>query len=118
MGILIEHHAGNLPLWLAPVQVKVLTITSAADAYAEEITASLRAAGIRAETDLRNEKISYKVREHSVAKIPVQFAVGQRELESRSVAMRRLGSKKQQVLSLDDAVAGLQAEISSRGLDG
>jgi threonyl-tRNA synthetase len=116
MGILIEHHAGNLPLWLAPVQVKVLTITSDADEYAEEIAALLRAAGIRAETDLRNEKISYKVREHSVAKIPVQFAVGQRELESRSVAMRRLGSKKQEVLSLDDAVAALKAEISSRGL--
>jgi len=118
MGILIEHHAGNLPLWLAPVQVKVLTITSDADEYADEITEVLRAAGIRAETDLRNEKISYKVREHSVAKIPVQFAVGQRELESRSVAMRRLGSKKQQVLSLDDAIADLKAEVASRGLSG
>jgi threonyl-tRNA synthetase len=116
MGILIEHHAGNLPLWLAPVQVKVLTITSDADEYADEIAALLRAAGIRAETDLRNEKISYKVREHSVAKIPVQFAVGQRELESRNVAMRRLGSKKQEVLSLDDAISALQAEIASRGL--
>jgi threonyl-tRNA synthetase len=118
MGILIEHHAGNLPLWLAPVQVKVLTITSEADAYAEEIASVLRAGGIRAETDLRNEKISYKVREHSVAKIPVQFAVGQRELENRSVAMRRLGSKQQQVLSLDDAIAALQNEIASRGLSG
>ncbi len=118
MGILIEHHAGNLPLWLAPVQVKVLTITSEADDYAEEIASVLRAGGIRAETDLRNEKISYKVREHSVAKIPVQFAVGQRELENRSVAMRRLGSKQQQVLSLDDAIAALQNEIASRGLNG
>ena len=70
MGILIEHHAGNLPLWLAPVQVKVLTITSDADEYATEIVAALRAAGLRAERDLRNEKISYKVREHSVAKVP------------------------------------------------
>ncbi|MGB5334902.1 MAG: threonine--tRNA ligase, partial [Woeseiaceae bacterium] len=117
MGILIEHHAGNLPLWLAPVQVKVLTITSDADAYAEEVAGELRAAGIRAETDLRNEKIAYKVREHSVAKIPVQFAVGQRELENRSVAIRRLGSKKQQVLSLDEAMAALGREIASRGLN-
>ena len=115
MGILIEHHAGNLPLWLAPLQVKVLTITSDADDYAEEITSALRAVGIRAETDLRNEKISYKVREHSVAKIPVQFAVGQRELESRSVAIRRLGSKKQQVLPLDEAISILKSEIERRG---
>ena len=115
MGILIEHHAGNLPLWLAPVQVKVLTITSEADAYAEELADVLRGAGIRAEADLRNEKISYKVREHSVAKVPVQFAVGQRELENRSVAVRRLGSKRQEVLSIDDAVAALVAEIDSRG---
>ena len=115
MGILIEHHAGNLPLWLAPVQVKVLTITSDADQYAEEIATLLHANGIRAETDLRNEKISYKVREHSVAKIPVQFAVGQRELENRSVAIRRIGSKKQDVLSLDDAISALQTEINNRG---
>jgi len=115
MGILLEHHAGNLPLWLAPLQVKVLTITSDADDYAEEIAGALRAAGIRAETDLRNEKISYKVREHSIAKIPVQFAVGQRELENRSVAIRRLGSKKQQVASLDEAISGLKSEIDSRG---
>ena len=81
MGILIEHHAGNLPLWLAPVQIKVLTITSDADDYATEIVQKLRQLGIRAEADLRNEKISYKVREHSVAKVPVQFAVGQREVE-------------------------------------
>ena len=114
MGILIEHHAGNLPLWLAPVQVKVLTITSDADEYANEIATLLRASGIRAETDVRNEKISYKVREHSVAKIPVQFAVGQRELENRSVAIRRIGSKKQEVLSLDDAIAALKTEISTR----
>ncbi len=115
MGILIEHHAGNLPLWLAPVQVKVLTITSDADEYASEIEAALRAAGLRAETDLRNEKISYKVREHSVAKVPVQFAVGQRELENRTVAIRRLGSKKQEVMSLDDAIAALKSEIDNRG---
>jgi threonyl-tRNA synthetase len=115
MGILIEHHAGNLPLWLAPVQVKVLTITSDADDYANEIVSVLRSHGLRAEADLRNEKISYKVREHSVAKIPMQFAVGQREVENRSVAVRRLGSKQQDVMSLDDAIASLKTEISSRG---
>ncbi|MBT8110178.1 MAG: threonine--tRNA ligase, partial [Gammaproteobacteria bacterium] len=114
MGILIEHHAGNLPLWLAPVQVKVLTITSDADQYAEEIAALLRANGLRAETDLRNEKISYKVREHSVAKVPVQFAVGQRELENRTVAIRRLGSKKQSVMGLDEALSALRNEIDTR----
>ena len=113
-GILIEHHAGNLPLWLAPIQVKVLTITSDADEFAEEIAATFRTAGLRAETDLRNEKISYKVREHSVAKVPVQLAVGQREVETRSVAMRRIGSKKQSVLSLDDAVRQLAEEVQNR----
>ena len=113
-GILIEHHAGNLPLWLAPIQVKVLTITSDADDFAEEIVATLRAAGLRAESDLRNEKISYKVREHSVAKVPVQLAVGQREVETRTVAMRRIGSKKQSALSLDDAVQQLAEEDQNR----
>jgi threonyl-tRNA synthetase len=115
MAILLEHHAGNLPLWLAPVQVKILTITSDADEYATEIEACLRAFGLRAESDLRNEKISYKVREHSVAKVPVQFAVGHRELENRTVAIRRLGSKKQEVMSLDDAISALKTEIGNRG---
>jgi threonyl-tRNA synthetase len=118
MGILIEHHAGNLPLWLAPEQVKVLTITSDADAYADEIVTALRSAGLRASADLRNEKISFKVREHSVAKVPVQFAVGQREVENRTVAIRRLGSKKQEVVSLDDAIAALRAEVENRGRQG
>ncbi|MGB5163883.1 MAG: threonine--tRNA ligase [Woeseiaceae bacterium] len=116
MGILIEHHAGNLPLWLSPIQVKVLTITSDADDYAEEIVAALRARGIRAEADVRNEKISYKVREHSVAKIPALFAVGQREVEARNVAIRRLGSKKQTLMNLDDAIESLLSEIESRSL--
>jgi len=97
------------------VQVKILTITSDADEYASEIETVLRAEGLRAETDLRNEKISYKVREHSVAKVPVQFAVGQRELENRSVANRRLGSRKQEVMSLDDAISVLKSEIDNRG---
>jgi threonyl-tRNA synthetase len=115
MGILIEHHAGNLPLWLAPVQVKVLTITSAADDYAAEVVAALQAAGIRAEADFRNEKISYKVREHSVAKVPVQFAVGQREFDNRTVAVRRLGSKQQQTVALQDSIDSLLAEIEKHG---
>ena len=110
IGILIEHHAGNLPLWLAPTQVKVLTITSDANDYAEEVAHALGNAGLRVETDTRNEKISYKVREHSVEKVPILLAVGQREVDERNVAMRRLGSRKQTVLSLDDAVAELSAE--------
>lgn len=114
IGILIEHHAGNLPLWLAPTQVKILTITSDADSYAGEILDLLRARGIRAEMDLRNEKISYKVREHSVAKIPVLLAIGQREIDDRTVAVRRLGSKKQRVLALDALVEELQQEIDRR----
>jgi threonyl-tRNA synthetase len=115
IGILIEHHAGNLPLWLAPVQARVLTITSDADDYAEEILQELKKAGIRAETDIRNEKIAYKVREHSVEKIPVLLAVGQREVDERKVAIRRLGSRNQSVLSLDKAIAELSAEIQYRG---
>ena len=114
IGILIEHHAGNLPLWLAPVQVKVLTITSDADDYAREVIATCTARGLRAEADLRNEKISYKVREHSVAKVPVLLAVGAREIENRSVAVRRLGSKQQKVLPLDDALAALETEDRER----
>ena len=114
IGILIEHHAGNLPLWLAPVQVKVLTITSDADDFAHDVLARLRAAGIRAEADLRNEKISYKVREHSVAKVPALFAIGQREVEADSVAVRRLGSKQQKVHTVDDAIALLTGEIDAR----
>ena len=98
-----------------PVQVQVLTITSDADDYADEVAAALRAAGLRAETDKRNEKISYKVREHSVSKTPVLLAIGQREVQERTVAMRRLGSKKQTVLALDDAVTQLAEEALSHG---
>jgi threonyl-tRNA synthetase len=114
IGILIEHYAGALPLWLAPVQAVVTTITSDGDAYACEVADALRAAGLAAETDLRNEKIGYKVREHSVAKIPVIIAVGKREVEERTVAIRRLGSKRQQVTGLDEAVAALAAENRER----
>ena len=116
-GILLEHHAGNLPLWLAPMQVMVLTITSDADEYALEVVSRLREAGISADADLRNEKISYKVREHSVAKVPVLMALGQREVENRTVAVRRLGSKHQKVHPLDEAVQSLLGEIRARGRD-
>ncbi len=115
IGILLEHHAGNLPLWLAPTQAKVLTITSDADDYALEVVAKLLDAGITADADLRNEKISYKVREHSVAKIPLLLAVGQREIEEQTVAIRRLGSKQQKVLPLTDAIAEIGEEIRCRG---
>jgi threonyl-tRNA synthetase len=115
IGILLEHHAGNLPLWLAPTQTKVLTITSDADEYALDVVAKLRDAGITADADLRNEKISYKVREHSVAKVPVLLAVGQREVDEQTVAMRRLGSKKQKVVPVVEAVAELSDEIRNRG---
>ena len=114
IGILIEHHAGNFPLWLAPLKVKVLTITSDADDYACDVVAKLNAAGITAEADLRNEKISYKVREHSVAKVPILMAVGQREVDDQSVAIRRIGSKKQTTMSLNDAIESLKTEIASR----
>ena len=114
-GALLRHSArtpcGHLPLWLSPVQVVVNTITLDADDYAHEVVQALRRAGIRAESDLRNEKISYKVREHSLAKVPVQFALGKREVEERTVSVRRLGSKQQRSQTLDEAVAGLAAEI-------
>jgi threonyl-tRNA synthetase len=113
-GILIEHYAGNLPLWLSPVQIRVLTITSDANDYAEEVAEALRAVSLRVETDIRNEKISYKVREHSVEKIPVLLAVGQREVDECTVTMRRLGSKQQSVLSLGDAIAELSREAQER----
>ena len=109
-GILIEHHAGALPSWLAPVQVQVATIVSDADDYARDVCARMQAAGIRAETDLRNEKINLKVRESSLAKVPAMAVVGRREAEEGTVALRRLGSKDQQVLSLDDAIEILKQE--------
>ncbi|MEP1328541.1 threonine--tRNA ligase [Pseudophaeobacter sp.] len=109
-GILIEHYAGHLPLWLAPVQVVVATVTDAADDWAIEVAGALKAAGVRIETDLRNEKIGYKVREHALQKIPVQIALGGREAEERSVTIRRHGSDQTQTMSLDAAVQALVAE--------
>jgi threonyl-tRNA synthetase len=113
IGILIEQHAGRFPLWLAPVQVVVTTITSDADDYARKVKAAVDAAGLRAEIDLRNEKINYKVREHSLAKVPVMLVVGMREAENGGVAMRRLGQEKQEVLALDEALNRLKAEAVS-----
>jgi threonyl-tRNA synthetase len=111
IGILIEHYAGKFPLWLAPVQAVVATIVSEADEYATEVAAALRAAGLRVGTDLRNEKINYKVREHSLAKVPLLLVVGKREAEERTVALRRLGSEERQLaLGLDQAVAMIAAE--------
>ena len=110
MGILIENYAGKFPLWLAPVQAVVATITSQADDYAREAAEALRAAGLRVETDTRNEKINYKVREHSVAKVPVILVVGQREADEKTVSIRRLGSKDQKTSSLAEAVAVLSQE--------
>ncbi|MEO0419332.1 MAG: threonine--tRNA ligase [Pseudomonadota bacterium] len=109
IGILIEHFAGRLPVWLSPVQAVVATIVSDADEYALETVAKLEAAGIRVESDLRNEKINYKVREHSLAKVPHLLVVGKREAEEGTVAMRTLGEKEQKVLSLDEAIAHLTA---------
>jgi threonyl-tRNA synthetase len=110
IGILIEHHAGRFPLWLAPVQAVVATIVSDADAYALEVVEKLKSAGIRAEVDLRNEKINYKVREHSLAKVPNLLVVGKREAEEGTVALRTLGSQAQTMLSLDESIARLANE--------
>ncbi|WP_420829328.1 threonine--tRNA ligase [Croceibacterium selenioxidans] len=112
IGILIEHFAGKVPVWLAPVQAVVATIVSDADGYATEAAAKLRAAGIRVETDLRNEKINYKVREHSVHKVPHLLVVGKREAEEGTVALRTLGEERQRVLTLDEAITLLKAEAT------
>ncbi len=112
IGILIEHHAGRFPVWLAPVQAVVATIVSDADGYAVATVEKLKAAGIRAEIDLRNEKINYKVREHSLAKVPHLLVVGGREAEQATVAIRTLGSDRQRVMPLDDAIAMLKAEAT------
>jgi threonyl-tRNA synthetase len=112
IGVLIEHYAGKLPLWLAPLQVVVATITKDADDYAHKVLDALAAAGIRAEADLRNEKINYKVREHSLAKVPVLLVVGKREAEEGTVAVRRLGVQDQETLALGEAVNRLKSEAA------
>ena len=110
IGIIIEQYAGRMPPWLAPVQVVVASITDGANGYAEQVTDAFRAAGMRVESDLRNEKISYKVREHSVMKVPYILAVGGREAEAGTVALRRLGSNEQQVIDMNEALEMLRGE--------
>lgn len=110
IGILLEHHAGHLPFWMSPLQAVVATITSASDAYAREVAAALEDAGIVVETDLRNEKINYKVREHSHAKVPVILAIGHREAAERTVTVRRLGSRQNTAMPLGEAIVMLAKE--------
>ena len=112
IGILIEEHAGKLPFWLAPRQVVVASIVSEADDYVHEVVDTLRAAGVRAEADIRNEKINYKVREHSVAKVPVILAIGHREVDERTVTLRRLGEKQTKVETLETVTKALKAEAT------
>ena len=116
LGILIEHHAGKFPMWLTPVQAVVCTITEEADDYARDVVATLRANGLRGEADLRNEKINFKVREHSLAKVPVLVVVGKKEAEGRTVALRRLGGANQEILALDEATDRLAKESAIPGM--
>ena len=111
-GIMIENYAGKFPFWLAPVQAVVATITDDGDEYAKEVQKAMKKAGLRVELDLRNEKISYKVREHSMKKVPVIIAIGKREAAEHTVALRRLGEDKQEVLPLSEAIAKLTAEAA------
>ncbi|MFA5041449.1 MAG: threonine--tRNA ligase, partial [Bdellovibrionales bacterium] len=110
LGVLIEHYAGKFPLWLAPVQATVCTITNDADKYAEEVLKSLTDAGLRAQIDTRGEKINAKIRDHSLQKVPLILVVGKKEAESKSVALRRLGGEAQEILPLASALAKLSAE--------
>jgi threonyl-tRNA synthetase len=109
-GIMIEHYAGHLPLWLSPVQAVVATITSDADAYAREVVAGAQQLGLRVESDHRNETINYKVREHSLAKVPALLVVGRKEAAEHTVSVRRLGKEGQRVMPLDQALAALADE--------
>ncbi len=117
LGILLEHYAGHLPFWLAPLQIVVATITGDADGYATEVAKAARAAGLQVELDLRNEKIGYKVREHSVRKVPVLLVVGRNEVEARTVAIRRLGGQQQEVLALETAIDRLKSEAAGPDQD-
>jgi threonyl-tRNA synthetase len=112
LGVVLEHYAGHLPLWLSPVQAVVATITQEADDYAREVVAAARGMGLRVEEDLRNEKINYKVREHSLAKVPALLVVGKKEGADRAVSIRRLGSEKQDVMPLDKALDALVEEAT------
>jgi threonyl-tRNA synthetase len=111
-GILIEHYAGHLPLWLSPLQIVICTITQEADDYAYEVAAAARKLGLNVDVDARNEKITYKVREHSHAKVPVLLVAGKKEAAERTISMRRLGSQQQTQLAIDEALAQLAAEAT------
>jgi threonyl-tRNA synthetase len=113
-GILVEHYAGAFPAWLAPLQARVLTITGDADAYAEQVVAKLRAAGLRAEADTSSDKINAKVRQGQVDKIPYSLVVGKKEAESGQVALRRRASMENQVMSLDEFIALALGEVASK----
>ena len=115
IGVMIEHFAGHLPFWLSPVQIVLATITNVANGYAETVVEQLRAAGLRVQLDLRNEKIGYKVREHSLSKVPVIAAVGQQEAEAGTLALRRLGDKRESVVTLADAIVSLSEEGAMPG---
>ncbi len=110
IGILIEQYSGRMPVWLSPVQLVIASITDSSNGYAAEVMAAATKAGIRAELDIRNEKIGYKIREHSTSKVPFIFAVGGREAEARTVAVRRLGSDGQEILQLEHALTQLANE--------
>ena len=114
LGILIEQHAGALPAWLAPQQVMVATIVSDANEYAEQVVAALRSVGMRADIDVRNEKIGYKVREHSLQKIPAILCIGKREAEEGTVAVRRFGSKAQTTLPIEEFIEQFNIEIQEK----
>jgi threonyl-tRNA synthetase len=114
IGILIEHHAGAMPLWLAPLQVVVLTITDRAAPYAEAVTAALKSAGIRAVADLRNEKITYKIREHSLQKLPYQLIIGDKEAQAKTVAVRTRGGEDLGSMPMAALLARLHEEVAAR----
>jgi threonyl-tRNA synthetase len=114
IGILIEHHAGAMPLWLAPVQAVVLNITDRAADYARQVEATLKGAGLRVAADLRNEKITYKIREHSLQKLPYQLIVGDKEQQAKTVAVRTRGGEDLGALSLDALLARLRSEVAAR----
>ena len=118
LGILIENYAGHFPLWLSPLQIVVATITSEADEYAEIVCKQMKSAGLKATLDVRNEKINYKVREHSLAKIPIIIVCGMKEAEGKTVNIRRLGKKDQLLLKLDEAVEMFQNEAIPPDLRG
>jgi threonyl-tRNA synthetase len=115
IGILIENHAGAMPLWLSPVQAVVLTISEGQTAYASDLLARLRAAGVRAEADLRNEKITYKIREHSLNKVPYQLVVGDKEVAAGTVAVRARGNRDLGTVAVDALLAMLREEIARKG---